>query len=430
MPITITGSHPGDYQIKIIIPYDSDMRSDYGDLRFLETETTGVLNYWVENYTADNATVWVRRLENTDDTIYVYYGNPSASSASSWESTILSYTDSQATASAGWSVRSHYASVVFDNKMWVIGGYIGGGLKNDVWYSSDGVNWTQATASAGWSARSYHTSVVFDNKMWVIGGETWTSPYYKNDVWYSSDGVNWTQATASAGWSARSYHTSVVFDNKMWVMGGSGSDVWYSSDGVNWTRATASAGWGARYGHTSVVFNGKMWVIGGLVNGSYKNDVWYSSDGVNWTQATASAGWSARCYHTSVVFDGNMWVMGGQDSSGLKNDVWRLLRKCVSLELTVSIGSEEIFQGGQTGGKEPLWSYKVSGNIKSVAISSDGSYITAGGDGDKVYLFSKDSSTPIWSYKVSGNIKSVAISSDGSYITAGGDDKSLLLLKA
>ncbi len=29
--------------------------------------------------------------------------------------------------------------------------------------------WTQATASASSSKRAYHTSVVFDNKMWVIG---------------------------------------------------------------------------------------------------------------------------------------------------------------------------------------------------------------------------------------------------------------------
>ena len=56
-----------------------------------------------------------------------------------------------------------------------------------------------ATAGADWSARLYHKSVVYDNKMWVIGGGT--SGGYGNDVWYSTNGVNWTQATASAGWS-------------------------------------------------------------------------------------------------------------------------------------------------------------------------------------------------------------------------------------
>ena len=36
--------------------------------------------------------------------------------------------------------------------------------------STDGINWSQKTASAGWSARNDHTSLVYDNKMWVLGG--------------------------------------------------------------------------------------------------------------------------------------------------------------------------------------------------------------------------------------------------------------------
>lgn len=107
----------------------------------------------------------------------------------------------------------------------------------------DGEVWTQATASAGFSKRYGHTSVVFDNKIWVIGGYCNTGPL--NDVWSSPNGVTWTQAITSAEFSARSSHTSVVFDNKMWVIGGFGSgvlkDVWSSSDGVEWTQATASA---------------------------------------------------------------------------------------------------------------------------------------------------------------------------------------------
>ena len=185
------------------------------------------------------------------------------------------------------------------------------------------MTWTQATDSAQWSARYYHTSVVFDNKMWVIGGY---DGGLRNDVWYSTNGVNWTQATANAQWSGRYYHTSVVFDNKMWVMGGYGpsyrNDVWYSSDGVNWTQATANAGWSARCFHTSVVFDNKMWVMGGWDASGFRNDVWYSSDGINWTHATANAFWSARSCHTLVVFDNKMWVMGGLDASGYRNDVW------------------------------------------------------------------------------------------------------------
>jgi hypothetical protein len=224
-----------------------------------------------------------------------------------------------ATTSAGWSERSGHTSVVFDNKMWVLGGTNGSNSKNDVWFSTDGVNWTRATVYAGWSERYGHTSVVFDNKMWVIGGS------YRNDVWYSTDGVNWTCATSFAVWSGRLFHTSVVFDNKIWLLGGVDNnidynDVWYSSNGVIWTQATDSAGWSERSGHTSVVFDNKMWVLGGD-DGNDRNDVWYSSDGVNWTMATANAGWSERYGHTSVVFDNKMWVLGGLAGSEI-NDVW------------------------------------------------------------------------------------------------------------
>ncbi len=53
---------------------------------------------------------------------------------------------------------------------------IGGGT--DVWYSTNGVNWTCANESATWFPRFRHTSVVFDNKIWVLGGDN------KKDVWY------------------------------------------------------------------------------------------------------------------------------------------------------------------------------------------------------------------------------------------------------
>ena len=226
----------------------------------------------------------------------------------------------QATYSAGWSPRYGHSSVVFDNKMWVLGGEGEDDVRNDVWYSVDGVNWTQATASAGWEPRANHTSVVFDNKIWVLGGYDYNYDDL-NDVWYSSDGVNWTQACSSSFWSPRYGHTSVVFDNKIWVMGGEDydvrNDVWYSTDGVNWTQTTASAEWDPREGHTSVVFDNKMWVLGG--NDVYrKNDAWYSNDGVIWICATPSAEWSPRAGHTSVVFNDKTWVIGGDWSS----DVW------------------------------------------------------------------------------------------------------------
>ncbi len=313
---------------------------------------------------------------------------------SQWES---------ATNSAAWTARAHHTSIVYDNKMWVIGGcapsndcFSGGNLSGDAWYSSDGINWTQATASAPWTARYNHTSLVYDNKMWVIGGDDALGGVgnYKSDVWYSTDGTNWTQATANAAWSGRRGHTSIVYGNKMWVMGGrdngscssstglcndiwfstdgtnwsqttqhatwtgrrdaasivydnkmwimgggdnSGActdgtdnicaDVWSSTDGINWTEAVHTPGWVRRKGLTAVSYGGKMWIMGGDSKsaGGYKNDVWSSTDGVIWTQATSGAPWSQRQGHASLVYEGSIWTLGGNSipNSGLKNDVWK-----------------------------------------------------------------------------------------------------------
>jgi WD40 repeat protein len=74
-----------------------------------------------------------------------------------------------------------------------------------------------------------------------------------------------------------------------------------------------------------------------------------------------------------------------------------------------------------------IWSYTTGEILFSVAISSDGQYIAAGGKDNKTYLFSKDSSTPLWNYTTGGWVRTVAISSNGQYITAGSDDGKIYL---
>ena len=238
---------------------------------------------------------------------------------------------------ASWSARYIHIAVVFDGKIWVLGGNEGSthnGIDNlnEVWSSSDGMSWTNANArgpaegSKHWSKRVNHAAVVFDGKIWVLGGTTDGSSRL-NDVWSSSDGTTWTKTTVSGThWSARQGHAMVVFDNKMWVLGGYDgrlkNDVWWSADGMSWTNANARGHWPARSAHDVVVFDNKMWVLGGYTGETnYKNDVWSSSDGMSWKKATDSAAWSGRFSHAAVVFDNKMWVLGGGAAS-VQNDVW------------------------------------------------------------------------------------------------------------
>ncbi len=226
--------------------------------------------------------------------------------------------ESQSSEAYCWSGRIGHTVVVFKGNLWLLGGRgeYSNQVYNDVWYSKNGLQWSQATRSAAWPARYGHTTAVFQDKLWVLGGSG------LNDVWYSEDGVHWSQATASVAWPARSGHTTAVFQDKLWVLGGSGlNDVWYSEDGVHWSQATASAAWPARRGHTTAVFQDKLWVLGGRSDSDWYNDVWYSKDGVHWSLATASADWSVRYEHATVVFQDKLWVLGGFSDSDYI-DVW------------------------------------------------------------------------------------------------------------
>ena len=237
----------------------------------------------------------------------------------------LSFPNKPVAANANFSGRAGHSSVVFDNKIWVIGGS-GSDNDSDVWYSKNGGDWTQATASAPFTARASHTTITFNDKIWVIGGREETGGDFKNDVWYSDDGENWTQATAAAAFSARRSFATVVFDDKIWIIGGEDgqrkNDLWYSSDGENWTQLTAAAAFSERLSHTTAVFDDKLWVIGGN-DGNFKNDIWYSKDGGNWMQATDSAPFTPRNGHTTAVFNNRIWVIGGYDFS-FTNDVWAM----------------------------------------------------------------------------------------------------------
>jgi len=203
---------------------------------------------------------------------------------------------------------------------------------NDVWYSTNGTTWTQATAHAAWSPRRSHTSVVYDGKMWVIGGTDGQGHAF-DDVWYSRNGTSWSLATARGPWTSGVLnHASVVFDEKMWVVAGSPYfNAAYSSNGVNWTVATNGHGpWlGMMQGMGVVSWAGRLWLMGGRQLpppwDAFANDVWYSRDGVAWSLVSYQgiAPWCPREAFPELVYDRKMWILGGLTSNNtFLNDVW------------------------------------------------------------------------------------------------------------
>jgi len=256
--------------------------------------------------------------------------NGATTSSEIFSFTCRGFQETLVTNNADFSTRTEHGLIEFNNKLWVVGGYhasnggVNGGLLNDVWSSSDGISWTEEVPnnlSSSFTPRTNHSTVIFQNKIWVIGGGGLSNTFY-NDVWSSPDGINWTQETGNATFAGRFGHSSVVFDNRLWVIGGRDgssyfSDVWSSTDGVNWTIESNNSAFLPRGHHSSAVFQDKIWVIGGYASGN-RNDVWSSIDGVNWIEETANAAFSERRGQSTTVFKDRIWVIAGY----LNNDVW------------------------------------------------------------------------------------------------------------
>lgn len=243
---------------------------------------------------------------------------------------------------APWKYSDLPMTLTFKDRMWMMGGWYNGrltghGASSEVWSSADGVNWEQATRQAGWSPRIAAGAVVFQDRMWVLGG---TENYYfgdetslKNDVWSSADGREWKLETEHAPWSPRAYHAAVVHAGKLWVLGGGNyvpqyqalNDVWCSADGVHWEQVTAGAAWSPRIWFSSVVYRDRMWVLGGWSNNPSTNwgDVWHSRDGRNWHELRSQVSWKARHEHSAYVFQDQIWVAGGH-AQPLSSEVWSL----------------------------------------------------------------------------------------------------------
>jgi uncharacterized repeat protein (TIGR01451 family) len=84
-----------DYQVSMTIPHAPGMHADFDDLRFGDTDGN-CLSYWVETHTQNiSATVWVKvpTIVSPTTMLYMYYGNPAASSASDGDTTFMFFDD-------------------------------------------------------------------------------------------------------------------------------------------------------------------------------------------------------------------------------------------------------------------------------------------------------------------------------------------------
>lgn len=181
------------------------------------------------------------------------------------------------------SARTQHSFTVFQNKLWLYGGVYG---NSEIWSSADGFRWEKVVANAPFEFRTGQQMVAFNDKLWLIGGLRFGPGDFtiKNDIWSSSDGINWVKEKEFANFGPRFKHQVVAFNNSLYLIGGNSNnfgqlnEVWRSINGIDWTLINSPIVDSNLSSSQVVVFNNYIW----LLENDSGSALWRSTDGINW----------------------------------------------------------------------------------------------------------------------------------------------------
>jgi hypothetical protein len=211
--------------------------------------------------------------------------------------------------------------------------------------------------------RMDHASVVANqggvDYMFIIGGRTQLEGYegrinqrYFNDVWRSTDGIDW-EKLPNNDYGIRANHAATVDPETgtIYIQGGQHgvafesydelrpvegwNRLWSSTDGINWTYEFDNSfdiGYLDRVDHAIVYYEDAIWVFPGRANFPHhlifgepkqynllRMDI---ADGHSWSLEEGSD-INARYAYASMLFNDKIWILGGfTDNNGQNNDVW------------------------------------------------------------------------------------------------------------
>lgn len=101
------------------------------------------------------------------------------------------------------------------------------GAIHDIYKSTNGRDWSTLNRGSVpfptttiFGGLNWFGMVVFEDKMWIIGGATANGTPHDSEIWYSSDMIRWTKykGTVPFGWMRD--HTAITFNDRIFLMGG------------------------------------------------------------------------------------------------------------------------------------------------------------------------------------------------------------------
>jgi len=346
---TIRGTTAGaqtNYQMKITVhkgtgtdsPTDvycgGNCRDDFGDIRFTDSDGTTLLSYWIEKVVpGDYAVFWVKILsipaspDSVD--VYMYYGNPSATSVSDGDATFDFFDDFEPV--EGWVEKAQTTvnrgdgnkhGIIYDNKIYLIGGLTSlsspYSLKDSLSCYDPSTNSFTSLAPL-LEPKASVGACVYNGAIYIIGGingdaATFTDDLDKYDIstntWthISDDPAGAHEGSALVGYNGKLYRYGGCF-------GGSGttSIEEYDLSTGTWTTKTPCPVGRAHMAYGLI--NGKLYIAGGADGGTIHGDTYeYDIANDKWTKKTDMP--TPRYHVASFVYNNKLYVIGGRGDGG------------------------------------------------------------------------------------------------------------------
>jgi hypothetical protein len=365
--VTITNSNPSSlagYQTKIDVTYDSDMKSDFSDLRFIDADGATLVPYWIESYVpSTSAAVWVRVPyvpASASTTIFMYYGNPSATSLSNGPATFELFDDFERGQGNGWTIKQQMpdppkadgTAAVYNGKLYVFGGYNnGGGDPRTETYEYDPTTDTWTARAPMPTARWGPIAVEYNGKIYVFSGtaptvnevydpvtDSWETRLpvpsgfnqglmgvlcgdrihlFYHTLHYEYNPATDTYVARTPMPTPRRWSTVAVVGGKIYVIGGyhnsygavDQNEVYDPATGTWTTKAPLPL---SKYGITreNPVINGKIYVTHGLNGGFHTDNYIYDPSTNSWEQKSSAT--YPRDGVECGVINNKLYVVGGR----------------------------------------------------------------------------------------------------------------------
>jgi len=162
--------------------------------------------------------------------------------------------------------------VVFDKKLWLLGGSaVNPDQPSDrIWCYTRDEGWKEwIPKETRFSPRMGHACVVFDEKLWVMGGFD-ENGNAQNDVWHLAKGEEEWEGPTTADWPERCMFGAASSDDRIVVYGGvkepfgaGYKDLYSRTKDGSWTKETPPDVKDADYALASVVGRStKQWYLG------------------------------------------------------------------------------------------------------------------------------------------------------------------------